>query len=218
MRWMAVAVVAASSLATGFAVGVPPQERAAADCLAVSQAFLGKLGIAEAGAVRAETAPTAAGVGRSGTVWFVATRSGASWVTEIDPTGTGTEGLILPLNDRARATSDLGTDAIAGSAAFNGLTESSQGAVDARTCAGTATPTAAPPSAARLTMPDVVGTNAAAAEDQLRRLGFKRIRFGSSESRYGAVIVPANWTVTAQSLQPGHLAAADELIVLTCRK
>ena len=68
---------------------------------------------------------------------------------------------------------------------------------------------------ALITMPDVLGQNAAVAEDKLRKLGFTNITFGTVDGRM-VVILPQNWTVKTQSAQPNELLAADVKIVLGC--
>ncbi|WP_213453353.1 PASTA domain-containing protein [Rhizomonospora bruguierae] len=85
----------------------------------------------------------------------------------------------------------------------------------------TATTPPTPPSttaAASAVMPDVVGQNAAVAEDELRRLGFTKIQLGSQDEHDTVVILAANWTVTKQSTGAGERVPLDTLIVLTCTK
>ncbi|NJC69576.1 PASTA domain-containing protein [Planosporangium thailandense] len=67
-------------------------------------------------------------------------------------------------------------------------------------------------------MPNVVGTNAAVAQDQLQKLGFKKIEFGSADKDHSVVLLPSNWTITKQSAQAGTQVPTDTLIVLTCTK
>jgi beta-lactam-binding protein with PASTA domain len=67
-------------------------------------------------------------------------------------------------------------------------------------------------------MPNVVGTNAAVAYDQLQKLGFKKIQFGSQDPNSTVVLMPSNWTVTKQSTKVGEQVTTDTLIVLTCTK
>ncbi|MEV0645691.1 PASTA domain-containing protein [Phytomonospora sp. NPDC050363] len=69
-----------------------------------------------------------------------------------------------------------------------------------------------------LEMPDVVGQNAAVARDELERLGFTDVEFGSADEGDSLVIIAANWTVVEQSHEPGARLAADAVIVLTCSK
>lgn len=103
-------------------------------CLAVSGAFVDSLGITLASAVE-EAVYTKPGLNRKGTVWFVSTRTGATWVTNADPT-TSESGLILPLNSQAREESQVGADVAAGAAVLEGFTDASPGAVRSRSCAG----------------------------------------------------------------------------------
>ncbi len=67
-------------------------------------------------------------------------------------------------------------------------------------------------------MPDLVGENAAVADDTLRRLGFTNIQYGSQDKDDKFVIWLPNWTVTKQSVEPGEEVPLDTLIVLTCTK
>jgi hypothetical protein len=68
------------------------------------------------------------------------------------------------------------------------------------------------------TMPDVVGMNAALAEDRLDKLGLKNLKFASGDKRYQFVLVVQNWTVTKQSTPAGTKVDKSTLIVLTCVK
>lgn len=76
----------------------------------------------------------------------------------------------------------------------------------------------APADPGTIEMPNVVGKNAAIAEDELKRLGFEKVQFGSLDVSDQLVIVPANWVVKEQSHKPGERLAADVLIVLGCTK
>lgn len=78
-----------------------------------------------------------------------------------------------------------------------------------------ATTSAAP---AEAVMPDLVGENAAVADDRLRKLGFTNIQFGSQDENDTVVLLLANWTVTKQSTKAGMKVPVDTLIVLTCTK
>jgi hypothetical protein len=69
--------------------------------------------------------------------------------------------------------------------------------------------------AALITVPNVVGENAAVADDKLKKLGFTNITFGTVDGRM-VVILPQNWTVKTQSAQPDERLAADTKIVLGC--
>jgi beta-lactam-binding protein with PASTA domain len=70
---------------------------------------------------------------------------------------------------------------------------------------------------ASITMPDVVGQNAAVAADKLKKLGFTNIDFGTVDGRQ-FVALPQNWTVKTQSTPPGENLRADAKIVLGCAK
>ena len=71
--------------------------------------------------------------------------------------------------------------------------------------------------AAKLTVPNVVGKNAAVAGDELKRAGFTRVRFSPADSHH-VVILPQDWTVKNQSAAPGSTLAADAALVLGCVK
>lgn len=85
---------------------------------------------------------------------------------------------------------------------------------------GSGLSTAAPTSAAPrlVTMPKVVGENAAVADDKLRKLGFSNIQYGSQDENDTVVLLLANWTVTKQSTKAGAKIPTDTLIVITCTK
>lgn len=60
--------------------------------------------------------------------------------------------------------------------------------------------------------------NAAVAADELERLGFEEIEFGSVDEFDTVVIVPENWTVVEVSPEPGAEVSADGTVVLMCSK
>jgi hypothetical protein len=74
------------------------------------------------------------------------------------------------------------------------------------------------PTPATVKMPNLVGQNAAVAADELKKLGFTRIQFGSLDANDKVVLLPANWTVKKQSAQAETLVATDTLIVLSVSK
>lgn len=87
----------------------------------------------------------------------------------------------------------------------------------------TPAPASAPPSATAaavrtVTMPNVVGKNAAVAYDELQELGITEIQLGSQDANDTLVLWPANWTVTKQSAKAGTKVRTDKLIVITCTK
>lgn len=67
-------------------------------------------------------------------------------------------------------------------------------------------------------MPNLIGKNAAIADDELKRLGFTNIQYGSADPDDKVVLLLANWTVTKQSAKAGERLPSDALIVLTCTK
>lgn len=83
---------------------------------------------------------------------------------------------------------------------------------------GSPAPPAATSSAPTLiTMPDVVGENAAVAVDKLEKLGFTDIDLGTVDGR-SVVVLPQNWIVKAQSAKPGERLPANAKIVLGCAR
>ena len=56
------------------------------------------------------------------------------------------------------------------------------------------------------------------AADELRKLGFTNIQFGSQDEDDKVVILPSNWTVTKQSAKADKSLPSVSLIVLTCTK
>ncbi|HEY1175506.1 MAG TPA: PASTA domain-containing protein [Phytomonospora sp.] len=88
-----------------------------------------------------------------------------------------------------------------------------------RTPAASTPPASEPePEPVSVAMPDLVGKNAAIAEDELERLGFTDIQLGSADPADTFVLLAANWTVVEQSHEPGDKVPTDALIVLTCSK
>ena len=79
----------------------------------------------------------------------------------------------------------------------------------------TSAPSPTPP--ALLTMPGVIGQNAAVALDDLHKLGFTNIDLGTVDGRR-VVVLPQNWTVKAQSAKAGSRLAPDAKIVLGCAR
>ncbi len=73
------------------------------------------------------------------------------------------------------------------------------------------------PSPVLLTVPDVVGRNAAVALDELHKLGFSNVDLGTVDG-HRVVILPQNWTVKTQSAAPGSTLAKDAKIVLGCAR
>ena len=71
--------------------------------------------------------------------------------------------------------------------------------------------------AALITVPAVVGDNAAVAVDTLEALGFTDIDLGTTDG-HRVVILPQNWTVTTQSAKPGERLLAGAKIVLGCAR
>ena len=69
----------------------------------------------------------------------------------------------------------------------------------------------------RVTMPDVVGQNAAVARAALHKLGLKNIDLGTVDG-HKFVVLAQNWTVKAQSAKPGTRLEPDAKIVLGCAR
>ncbi len=66
---------------------------------------------AATGAITAKVVAAKSGdtFGNGHKVWYLAAQSGALWATDADP-ATEESGLILPLNESARSSSDVGAD------------------------------------------------------------------------------------------------------------
>jgi hypothetical protein len=69
-----------------------------------------------------------------------------------------------------------------------------------------------------VTMPKLMGKNAAVAKDELERLGFADDRIKLSPQGHVFVAMPSHWVVTDQSEKPGGQVSLQELIVLTVAK
>jgi beta-lactam-binding protein with PASTA domain len=67
-------------------------------------------------------------------------------------------------------------------------------------------------------MPDLIGQNAAVAQDTLKRAGFTNVTLGSADPKDKLVVLPQNWKITEQSTPGGTTVQSDTLIVLTCSK
>jgi hypothetical protein len=87
-----------------------------------------------------------------------------------------------------------------------------------RETAETEEPAESPEPTALVVPDDLVGQNAAIAEDQLREMGFTRIEFGSVDPDDTVVILPENWRVVAVEPEPGSEIGSDSLVVLSCTK
>jgi len=69
-----------------------------------------------------------------------------------------------------------------------------------------------------VTMPNLVGKNAATAKDDLERLGFADDRIKLSPRGHLFVAMPSHWAVDAQSEKPGARVDLQGLIVLSVSK
>jgi hypothetical protein len=76
-------------------------------------------------------------------------------------------------------------------------------------------PHSASPTPVRITIPSVVGQNAATALDTLKGLGFTNIDLGTVDGNM-MVLVPENWTVQTQTPPPGQRRQHGSKIVLGC--
>src|SRR2546426_183497 len=79
----------------------------------------------------------------------------------------------------------------------------------------TGAPASSPPAIA--TVPDVVGHNAAVAQDELKRAGFTNVDLGTVDG-HKFVALPQNWTVKTQSAKAGDRLPQDAKIVLGCAR
>lgn len=84
---------------------------------------------------------------------------------------------------------------------------------------GSGAPSPEPSEVKILAIPDdLVGQNAAVAEDELHRLGFTNVQFASTDVDDTVVLLPPNWTVVEVAPEPGREVPADAALVLTCTK
>jgi PASTA domain len=115
--------------------------------------------------------------------------------------------LLLCVGGAVISTLVNGTDAAEPSA----TSTRGAGPVGAGTTATSVAPTMA-------TVPNLVGKNAAVAGDELTKLGFIRVEYGSVDQLDTMVILPENWKVAEQSHVAGQTIPTDTLIVLGCTK
>ena len=110
-----------------------PRQLLARECIRVSPKMAGDLNSPAAQAVAVPIA-TAPGLARRGTIWFVSDPHGATWVTNVDPQ-IDQSGLILPLNQKARSTSEMGRDVPSTAPIYAGINNDHVGAIRSRRCA-----------------------------------------------------------------------------------
>jgi hypothetical protein len=68
--------------------------------------------------------------------WYYSTRDGATWVSDIPPDTDGAEGgLVLPINDKARAASEAGIDLDESAPIYDGIGDAYPAAAKSRECA-----------------------------------------------------------------------------------
>jgi hypothetical protein len=68
--------------------------------------------------------------------WYYSTRDGATWVSDIPPDTDGAEGgLVLPINDKARAASEAGIDLDENAPIYDGIGDAYPAAAKSRECA-----------------------------------------------------------------------------------
>jgi hypothetical protein len=131
-------------------------------------------------------------------------------------------GGLFVLGDHQEDPKDTGAQSAATSAAESlpeaQVTTAAPVGAPAATAAAETVETTAPAGPKTVTMPKLVGENAAVADDQLRKLGFTNIQYGSQDEDDTFVLLLANWTVTKQSAKGGAKVKTDTLIVLTCTK
>jgi hypothetical protein len=111
-----------------------------------------------------------------------------------------------------------GVTATAGSVQSEPTATSEAGVPPAAPTSQAAEPSPSGTPAKTVTMPKVVGENAAIADDKLRKLGFTNIQYGSQDENDTWVVLLQNWTVAKQSAKAGSKVSTDTLIVLTCTK
>lgn len=106
-------------------------------CGAVEPSLLRDLNLNAAAPWKATVSQSPPGliVTNRGTVWFVSSPEGATWVTNFDPAISIGARLVLPLNAKARTKSDIGIDIEFGSPSYGGLDDNDPGATRSRDCA-----------------------------------------------------------------------------------
>jgi hypothetical protein len=74
------------------------------------------------------------------------------------------------------------------------------------------TPAAAP--VKDVTIPDIVGKNGAIVLDQLTKLGFTNVQYGSVNPKDKVPILYTNWTVVSVEPGPGTVVSSDSIVVV----
>jgi beta-lactam-binding protein with PASTA domain len=69
-----------------------------------------------------------------------------------------------------------------------------------------------------ITLPDVTGANAELAQEQLEKLGLKKVEFASANPKYGVVLLARNWTVTGMEPAGGTVVKAGDTVILKVYK
>ena len=113
------------------AAGAAPAQKPKG-CVVVSPSTAATFGVPAAGAVKAKGEMG----GNRKAAWYVAAPNGAVWAVNTNPSVTDFGGLALPMNQTARATSDVGTDIPPKSVLYGTLKATAKEIKTARACAG----------------------------------------------------------------------------------
>lgn len=73
-------------------------------------------------------------------------------------------------------------------------------------------------SAAGITIPDLAGSNARIAQQQLANLGLTDVSLSSANPKYSMVLNASNWKVVSIEPSPGSVVKADDPIVVKVTK
>jgi hypothetical protein len=130
-------------------------------------------------------------------------------------------GLVIAVRDDG-GTTHAGSPATSGPGGATGTNAATASTGAPSPSVGAATTPAVPApvpttAAVTVTMPDLVGKNAATARIELEKLGFGDVRFGAQGGGED-VVLPQNWTVSRQSTAAGARVPTSTAIVLTCTR
>jgi hypothetical protein len=106
-----------------------PTTNPRASCVTISEAAKSTLAIPVTGATKAPADI------RGGARWYYSTSSGATWVSGVDPATGEANSPTLPVNEKARQTSDVGIAVTPGAPAFGTASDVDPAAGESRRCA-----------------------------------------------------------------------------------
>lgn len=65
-----------------------------------------------------------------------------------------------------------------------------------------------------VTVPDIVGSNGAIVLDQLTKLGFTNVQYGSVNPKDKVPLLYTNWTVVSVEPSAGTVVSSDSIVVV----